>query len=148
MDKKTIGVAGIYVLIMLPLLFLTYGANWNPSNISYELNGDTLVILEGIGKEEVAEVNVEDRMNDLLQFTLAVSVENKQWSTDVWVIGLLLPFLLFVIVPDRRPFKKNLSFKWYLTIVLAILVLYAAYSIPNHVAQVKEVNEYVNLLLQ
>ncbi|WLR48883.1 hypothetical protein LC065_06855 [Halobacillus litoralis] len=107
MDKKTIGVAGIYVLIMLPLLLLTYGANWNPSNISYELNGDTLVILEGIGKEEVAEVNVEDRMNDLLQFTLAVSVENKQWSTDVWVIGLLLPFLLFAIVPDRRPFKKK-----------------------------------------
>ncbi|SEH46158.1 hypothetical protein SAMN05192559_101573 [Halobacillus karajensis] len=148
MNKKTIGVAGIYILIMLPLLLLTYGANWNPSNISYDLDGETLVIKEGLGEEEVAEVNVQDRMNELLQFTLAVSVENKQWKTDVLVIGILLPFILFAIVPERRPFKKNLSFKWYMTSILAILVLYAAYSVPAHVTQIAEVHQYVDHLLE
>lgn len=148
MDKKRIGVAAIYVLIMVPLLLLTYGANWNPSNISYDLNEETLVVKEGVSAEEIGSVNVKGEEADLLKFSLALSQENKQWKTDVTVIGLLLPFLLFALVPDRRPFRKKISFKWYLTIVLAILLLYAASSIPSHFTQINEVHQYVDQLLE
>ncbi|SFK60846.1 hypothetical protein SAMN04487936_12220 [Halobacillus dabanensis] len=148
MDKKKFGVAAIYIIIMVPLLLVTYFANWNPSNISYELKGENLVIEEGVFMKETTEVDVGEKMDELLQFSLAVSLESKLWRTDVTVIGLLLPFLLFAVVPDRRPFRKNLPFKWYMTIVLAILVLYAAYSIPNHVSQIAEVHQNVSHLVE
>jgi hypothetical protein len=148
LDKKKFGVAAIYILIMAPLLLVTYFANWNPSNISYDLNGENLVIKEGVFTKETTEVDVGEKMDELLQFSLAISLESKLWRTDVTVIGLLLPFLLFAVVPDRRPFRKNLSFKWYMTIVLAILVLYAAYSIPNHVSQIDDIHQYVSHLLE
>ena len=148
MDKKKFGVAAIYILIMVPLLLVTYLANWNPSNISYDLDGEKLVIKEGVFAKEATEVDVGEKMDELLQFSLALSLESKLWRTDVTAIGLLLPFLLFALVPDRRPFRKKLPFKWYMTIVLAILVLYAAYSIPNHVSQIDDVYQYVRQLLE
>ncbi|WP_281974479.1 hypothetical protein [Halobacillus litoralis] len=147
MDKKKLTILLAYAIVMTGLLLLTFGAEWNPSNYSYSLNNGTMVIEKGLS-QELEEVSVGDRMDDVLRYTLAVSAEQQQWRIDVTVIGILLPFLLLLFIPNLRPLKKHLSTRWYVTIVLAILVVYAAYSIPNHISNINEVHEQVSRLLE
>ncbi|ELK49010.1 hypothetical protein [Halobacillus sp. BAB-2008] len=146
MNKKRRIIMIIYAVVMVGLLLVTFVGEWNPSNYSYTWNEGTLTIEQGLTKDKVAGLDVEEQIDDVLKFTLAVSEEQSQWNVDLLAVGILLPFLLLVFVPDQRPFQKYLSKGWYRTLVLAILILYGAYTIPGHIVQIGEIKEMVRLL--
>ncbi|WP_226581494.1 hypothetical protein [Halobacillus litoralis] len=148
MDKKRISLISVYALVMVGLFIATFGGQWNPSNYSYTMNEDTVVIEKGLFSEKVEAVDIDEHINNILLFQVALSEERQLWRLDVGMIGLMLPLLAFLFIPQQRPLKKYLSFKWYMTVVLAILVLYMAYSIPNHLTQIENVHEYVRILVE
>ncbi|WP_027954691.1 hypothetical protein [Halobacillus kuroshimensis] len=146
MTKKGIGLISAYALVMVALFTATFTGEWNPSNYSYTLNENTLTIEQGLWNKEEMEVEREGNINNILLFQLAVSEERQQWSVDLGVTAVLLPLLLFIAAPAQRPFKKYLAFKWYAAVVLAILVVYTAWSVPAHVSYVDDIERYVRLL--
>lgn len=148
LNKKIIGIIVAYTLIMASLLSATFIAQWTPSGYDYSVEGETLTIEQGVFTKTATEVNIEEQQVEALRFYVALSGEREQWRVDVTAIGLLLPFLLLLVVPDRRPFQKFLSFKWYATIFVGVAVIYLAISIPAHLAHISEIHEYVNRLLE
>ncbi len=145
MDKKTIGIIAIYTVIMASLLVVTFGLNWNPSGYDYTIDGNTLTIERGA---EADKVNIENNQADAVLFYYELSKERQQWTVDVTVIGLLLPFLLLLFVPERQPFKKALPHNWYRLIIISIALLYTAYSVTQHIEYIGQIQEYVDQLLQ
>ncbi|MCA1020878.1 MULTISPECIES: hypothetical protein [Halobacillus] len=146
MTKKGIGLISAYALVMVVLFTATFAGEWNPSNYSYTLNEDTLTIEEGLWNKEQVEIEREGNINEILMFQVAVSEERQQWRLDLGVIAVLLPLLMFITAPGQRPFRKYLPFKWYTTVVLAILVIYTAWSIPAHLSSIDDIQRYVSLL--
>ncbi|TGB02627.1 hypothetical protein [Halobacillus salinus] len=147
MDKKTIGIIVAYTVIMGSLLFATFGLNWNPSGYDYTIDGETLTIERGLFSPEVEESNISDNQSEALLFYLELSKERSQWKVDLTVIGLLLPFLLLMFVPAKRPFKEKVPKNWYRLIVSGAAVLYIAYSVTQHVEIIEQINEYAKPLL-
>ncbi|RWZ58938.1 hypothetical protein EQV77_08265 [Halobacillus fulvus] len=143
MDKKTIGIIVAYTLIMTALLLVTFAGNWNPSGYDYTIDNQTVTIEKGT---EQWEVDVSDKQPDAFRFYVALSEERQQWRTDITAIALLLPFLLLIAVPERRPFKNMVPKKWYMLIVLAIAVIYVVYSLSFHVEQIGEIQRLVEQL--
>jgi hypothetical protein len=143
MDKKIIAVIGVYTVIMTALLLLTFAADWNPSGYDYSLNGETLTIEDG---NEDETISIEGKYEDAVLFMARVSQVREQWNIDLITTGLLLPFVLLLFVPERRPFRQQLSTNWYATIVSTIAVFYLVYSISTHVMLVSEINTYVERL--
>ncbi|MGP4069364.1 hypothetical protein [Halobacillus sp. B29] len=148
MDKKIIGITLTYAIIMMSLILVTFIGEWNPSGYSYSLSNETLTIEKGLFSKETTEIAIEDRIDQAISFSLSISEENQQWRMDVIVIGLLLPFLLLLFVPDRRPFKKQLSYPWFAVIVAALVVLYASYSVPAHITEISDIQNQVDTLVQ
>ncbi|WP_163527464.1 hypothetical protein [Halobacillus ihumii] len=148
MDKKLIGVTAGYALVMAALLILTFSFAWNPSGYSYAIENSTLSVQKGLGNEVVAEVEIADNMADVLLFQAAVSDVKTHWHTDIVLLALIFPLILFAIFKDKRPFKKVLPYKWFLGIVVAIVVIYAAATIPSYFSQIQEVETYVQKISQ
>ncbi|MGI8316573.1 hypothetical protein [Halobacillus mangrovi] len=148
MDKKVIGIIVAYTLIMTSLLVATFGADWNPSGYDYSIDGQSLTIEEGLFSKETETVDVSDKQMEAVLFYLEVSKERSLWYTDVTVIGLVLPFLLLGFIPERRPFQKFIPKQWYIIMVAAITLLYAAYSVTGHLEHLGQIEEYVSQLLE
>lgn len=146
LDKKVIGLIAGYAVVMAGLLFITFSLQWTPSGYSYSLEDQTLTIEEGHFQKEITTVDISNQQEAALRYSLAVSVERQHWRMDVTIIGLLLPFILFLFVPNRRPLKNTLPYKWYIGIIAAVVVLYGSYSIPNYVDEINEVQEYAEQL--
>ncbi|MCA0985436.1 hypothetical protein LCL89_15480 [Halobacillus yeomjeoni] len=148
MDKKIIGIIIAYTLIMGSLLIATFAGQWTPSGYDYSIEGETLTIEHRSFSGGEKKVNVENRQADALRFYVALSAERQQWRIDVMISALILPFILLLFTPERRPFKEQISLKWYTGIVAAIVIIYLSYTIPLHVSQVDEIQQYVNVLLK
>ncbi|MGP4076456.1 hypothetical protein [Halobacillus sp. K22] len=148
MDKKIIGITLAYAIIMMSLILVTFVGKWNPSGYSYSLSNQQLTIEKGLFSKETTDIAIEDRIDQAISFSLSISEENQQWRMDVIVIGLLLPFLLLLLVPERRPFKNHLSYPWFAVIVAALALLYASYSVPAHITEINDIQNQVNTLLQ
>lgn len=147
MNRRTIGIIVIYTIIMAALLLVTFGLNWNPSGYDYTVEGDSLTIERGIFAPETEEINLENIQSDALLFYLELSKERQLWKIDLTIIGLLLPFILLLFVPENQPFKRVLPQKWYRLIVVSVVLLYAAYSITQHVGNIDQIQEYAEKLL-
>ncbi|KHE70933.1 hypothetical protein [Halobacillus sp. BBL2006] len=148
MDKKVIGIIVAYTLIMASLLAVTFVANWNPSGYDYSIDGQTLTIERGLFSKQKESVDVTDQQMEAVLFYLEVSKERSLWNMDVTVIGLILPFLLLGLIPDRRPFQKFIPKQWYIIIVVAIAALYTAYSVSGHLEHVNEIQKLAEQLLE
>ncbi|MCA0971063.1 hypothetical protein LCM20_10715 [Halobacillus litoralis] len=147
MNRKTIGIIVAYTIVMASLLFVTFGLNWNPSGYDYKVEGDTLTIERGMIASETQEVNIQDKQSTALLFYTALSKERGQWNIDLTMIGLLLPFILLLFVPEKQPLKETVPRKWYRLVVISAAVLYLAYSITQHVTNISLIQTYVERLL-
>ncbi|MFQ3546361.1 hypothetical protein Q7A53_19945 [Halobacillus rhizosphaerae] len=146
MTNKMIGLIAVYAVIMAGLLYVTFAEEWNPSGNTYSVEDQTLTIEQGVFSKDTRTIDMKGKQADVLRYFLAMSVEREHWRQDLTVIGLILPFLLFIFYRDRRPFKSYVSYGWYVTIIAAIAVLYAAYSIPGHVSEIQDIHQQVNQL--
>lgn len=143
MDKKIITVTGVYTVVMAGLLLLTFAADWNPSGYNYSVDSESLTIVEG-GKAET--VLLEGNYQEAVLFMAKVSQVREQWNIDLLTIGLLLPFVLLMLVPERRPFQKQLTRNWYTAIVSAVAIFYLVYSVSTHILLHNEIIGYVERL--
>lgn len=148
MDKKMIGIIVAYTVVMASLLFVTFGIGWNPSGYEYSIEGDTMTIEQGLFSKNRETVNIEEKYSEALLFSAEISQERVQWKMDIIVIGLILPFLLLVLVPDRRPFREQVPAKWFIMIVVAAAALYAVYSGVAHAGNLEEIQRYADQLLE
>ncbi|UOQ45308.1 hypothetical protein MUN89_04990 [Halobacillus salinarum] len=147
MNKKMLAIIGSYAVIMGLLLILTFSFQWNPSGYDYTIGDQSLTVEKGWISPDENTINVEGKQAEMLQFLLALSVEREHWRQDVTVIGLLLPFVLFLFYKQRRPFKNQVSYSWYVTIILAITALYAAYSTSGHLKEIEDIRSQLQQLL-
>ncbi|UOQ94993.1 hypothetical protein MUO14_08730 [Halobacillus shinanisalinarum] len=146
MNKQLISVTAVYALIMAVLLILTFQFGWNPSGYSYEVNGSTLTVQKGLAHSDVTTVEISEHMSDVLLFQVAMSDVKTHWHTDIIMLALFFPLILFAVFKDKRPFKKVLSYKWFLGIVCAIILVYTAATVPNYFSQIQKVEENVQKL--
>ncbi|MCP3027536.1 hypothetical protein [Halobacillus sp. A5] len=148
MNKKIIAFTLVYAVIMAALLFITLNYNWNPSGYSYESDGSTVVIKEGLGQNEAAELDIAENMSEILLLQTAIQNVESHWQVDLVVISLFFPLILFSVFKETQPFKEQLPHNWFVWITIGIIAIYAVATVPSYIGEIQSVHERVNALIK
>ncbi|WP_431803000.1 hypothetical protein [Halobacillus andaensis] len=147
MNKKIIAFTFVYAVIMAGLLFITMNHNWNPSGYSYDSDGSTVVIKEGLGQNETAELEAAENMSEILLLQAAIQDVMNHWQLDLIVISLFFPLILFSVFKETQPFKEQIPHKWFVVMAIGIIVIYAVATVPSYIGEIQSVHDRVNALI-
>ncbi|MCP3033488.1 hypothetical protein LF817_19370 [Halobacillus sp. A1] len=147
MNKKMITFTSVYALIMAALLVLTFLYDWNPSGYSFEGDGSTVSIKQGVTGEEVGQADLAEDTSGILLFQAAIQDVKAHWQQDLIVISLLFPLILFSLFKEAQPFKEILPHKWFVTMTIAIIVIYAVATLPSYIGEIQSVHDRAEVLL-
>ncbi|SDJ75076.1 hypothetical protein [Salimicrobium halophilum] len=143
MNKKLLWIPAVYALIMGILLVATIGFSYTPIPYDHTIEDNTWTVTY---KGETWEVSAEEHVNQALQASLANNREHDQWNQDIVLIGALLPFVLFALHKEHRPFRNKVPYGAYIGFTLGLVVLYGIFSISTHMdihAELKETIDYL-----
>ncbi|MFG6147282.1 hypothetical protein [Halobacillus sp. B23F22_1] len=147
MNKRIIVFTSVYAIIMAALLFITINNDWNPSGYSYESEGASVAIKEGIAENEVGHLSFSENAAEVLLLQSAIQEVERHWQQDLIVISLLFPLILFTVFKETQPFKEQVPRKWFAAITAGVIVIYAVATVPSYIGEIQSVNDQVNALL-
>ncbi|MBP2004446.1 hypothetical protein [Halobacillus andaensis] len=147
MNKRIIAFTSVYAIIMAALLFITINNDWNPSGYSYESEGSSVVIKEGIAENQVGQLDFSENPTEVLLLQSSVQEVERHWQQDLIVISLVFPLILFSVFKETQPFKEQVPRKWFIAMTVGIIVIYAVATVPSYIGEIQSVNDQVNALL-
>lgn len=118
---------------MILVLMFTILTNFNLIGYNYYLEGNPTIITveEGFINKEIYDIPIynDSGIQVLQEVILPINSANDIWKSDVILISLFIGVLAELI---RSPDRQRKSFKWYVIIYLATIIVFVVWNINAH----------------